>query len=199
MPVSSGSDLFDRPSNADTGERAELDRYETAGWMVRSLLYWHSTIRCQHVVEPACGSGAIVRVLYAAGCTVITNDLDPRQPADTHMDATSVDYWTRLRREHPEVRWVVTNLPFNVAFEALVPAHAAGLKLALLLRKTFLEPTATRGPWLQEHPPDRQIGLPRHKFRGGGNDSVSCDWYVWDDETTQLQRRIVIDHGAKRR
>ena len=99
--VKDARDLFDRPSNADTGERAELDRYETPGWMVRSLLHWHPQIRCSTVIEPACGDGAIVRALYAAGCTVVTNDLDPRQAADSHMDATDQALWQIHRLEGP--------------------------------------------------------------------------------------------------
>jgi hypothetical protein len=66
------------------------------------------------------------------------------------------------------------------------------------VRKTFLEPTHDRGPWLQEHPPVRSIGEPRYSFRGAGSDSVSCDWYVWKDKVAGL-RPFEIDYVAERR
>ena len=199
----SAIDLFDRPSNADTGARNELDRYETPPWMTCTLLHHHPAIRRETVLEPACGNGAIARVLTAAGCVVHTNDIDRRQPADTHEDARMEQFWAVEAARPDRAAWIVANFPFNVAFEMLVHAHAHGFNIALLLRKTFLEPTGTakkpgRGIWLQAHPPNRIIGLPRHTFRGQGNDSVSCDWMIWD-RWDRGYPPIVIDYGAKER
>ena len=138
------------------------------------------------VLEPASGDDAISDVLRAAGCTVYTNDIDPRHPAMWHQDATSPAFWRHVvdciaAGKIQPVDWVISNYPFNVAFDILkygvgVPTRGT----AVILRKTFLEPTEDRGPWLQLHPLTGGVGLPRHAFRGSGSDSVSCDWMLWE-------------------
>lgn len=192
------TDLFGRVSTADTGERSDFDFYPTPQWMTRALLHWHPRIVGRDVFECASGDDAIADVLRASGCDVFTNDIDTRHPAAIHMDATRPELWERIPRRD----WVVTNLPFNVAFGVLqhaVPWAYCGV--AVLLRKTFLEPTEERGPWLAANPPARQIGMPRHRFRGESTDSVSCDWFIWEKTSwpSQLCPSIVIDPDAKRR
>lgn len=190
------TDLFGRPSALHTGERADKDFYPTPAFMTRSLLAHEWNIRGLSVLECCSGDGAIVHVLDAYGCTVTTNDIDAQHPAQTHHDATDPAYWARLGRH----AWVITNPPFAVAFPILVQAYEhARMGVAFLLRKTFLEPTEERGPWLALHPPSRLIGQPRHAFRPGWEqDSVACDWYVWR-KFQAAGDPIVIDHLAKRR
>ena len=192
----SGVDLFGGVTTVDTGDRNAFDYYPTPAWMTRSLLHFHQSISGSKVLEPCSGDGAIVRVLEEVGCTVLTNDIDPRHPAQSHHDATDPAYWSSL----PYVEWVITNPPFNVAFPILqLATTVAQVGVALLLRKTFLEPTEERGPWLSEHPPARQIGQPRHSFRGKGSDSVSCDWCIWLRHPGTWYVPIEIDHVAERR
>lgn len=195
--------LLDPPYQQDlreicySHERSDLDFYETPSWMTRSLLHFHPAILGATILECASGRDAITRVLRdEAGCQVFTNDLDPRQPAQTHRDATTELYW----REAPLVDWVISNLPFSVAFATLVLARQhAKVGVAFLLRKTFLEPTDDRGPWLARYPPTRAIGQPRHNFRGKGSDTVSCDWDVWEHRPDRSLPPFVIDHAAERR
>lgn len=172
-------DLFGNPSNADTGARSDLDWYETPSWMTRALIHHHPILRGSRVLECASGNDAITVVLREeAGCTVFTNDINTAHPSQTHFDATTDAYW----RQAPPVEWVVSNFPFDVAFEILTRAYRhACLGVAVLLRKTFLEPTVERGPWLAQYPPACTIALPRHKFRPDTDhsDSVSCDWMIW--------------------
>lgn len=195
----SHADLFGEVSTVDTGERSLLDFYETPSWATRSLLAHEPNIRGSRVLEPCAGRDAITRVLRAYGCDVLTNDLDDRHPSFLHLDATDPAAWRTFER-HGSIDWVVTNTPFNVAFDILVQAHRiAKLGVALLLRKTFLEPTEERGPWLAEHPPTRMVGLPRHNFRGDGSDTVACDWYIWRKFKGAPWAPFVIDHMAKKR
>lgn len=194
-----GLDLFGRPSQADTGDRNAFDYYATPAWMTRALLFHHpirsSGPHVPYVLEPAAGDGAITRVLEAQGCLVDENDLDPRHQRLYRFDACDVHLW-----QFRQWDWVISNLPFNIAFPIVqhAVAHAA-IGCAFLLRKTFLEPTEDRGPWLQAHPPSRQIGMPRYSFRGTGSDSVSCDWFVWEKEPDLRLPPIVIDHDAESR
>lgn len=193
-------DLFDRPSTADTGDRSPLDLYETPAWMIASLLAHHPIDRASVILEPCCGAGSIVRALQASGCRrIITNDLDERHEATRHRDATSLLFWEMETIAH--VDWVITNPPFACAMPILEQAClVAKVGVAFLLRKTFLEPTERRGPWLSMHPPTNMIGLPRHSFRGTGSDSVSTDWYIWRKHPEQyVAPPFVIDYVAESR
>jgi hypothetical protein len=207
-----GTDLFDRPSTIDTGTRQAFDLYETPDWMTAALLRHHPIAGT--VLEPCAGDGAIVRVLEprAAIAAVLTNDIDPRHAATFHHDACGAQFWADPALTN--IDWVVTNPPFTVAIHVLEHAvRCARVGVAMLLRKTFLEPTgkrgapkpADRGPWLAAHPPTHVIGLPRHKFRrdAAGTDSVSADWMIWRrGELADLYRTarpFIIDHAAKDR
>jgi hypothetical protein len=194
------TDLFGHVATVDTGARSDFDFYETPAWMTRALLHHHPAIRGASVLEPACGRAAISDVLRAAGCRVGTNDIYPRHPAQMHEDAATDAFWPAATFVLGSRDWVVTNLPFNVAFEIVRRALPwARVGVAVLLRKTFLEPTEDRGPWLQAHPPTRQIGMPRYSFRGTGSDSVSCDWFIWEHTPDRSLPPIVIDPEARTR
>lgn len=189
--------LFGDVSIEDTGERNAFDFYPTPGFMTRSLLHFHPGISGSNVLEPCSGQNHIASVLEQAGCRVSTNDIDRRHPAMTHWNAMPAEYWDMWA---PDVDWVITNPPFTVALPILQHAvRKARVGVAFLLRKTFLEPTDDRGPWLQEHPPTRSIGQPRYSFRGSGSDSVSCDWYLWERTPDRSLPPFVIDHVAERR
>lgn len=192
-------DLFDRPSTADTGTRSPFDYHETPRFMTASLLHHHPIRTDALILEPCAGDGAIVRALVDAGYRfIVTNDLDTRHQTDLHADATDFTLWAHSTLGG--VDWVITNPPFNVAFPILMQAERlARVGVAMLLRKTFLEPTIARGPWFSVHPPTRVIGLPRHKFRGTGSDSVAADWCIWEREPDRSLPPFVIDHEAKTR
>lgn len=197
--VPMNQDLFDRPSTVDTGARNDLDYYETPSWMTKTLLHHHPLPAGARVLEPCAGDGAIARVLQAAGLHVLTNDVDPRHVTTFHLDATRPGLWDL---EIGEIDCVISNPPFNLAFQILQRAYErASMGVAFLLRKTFLEPTRARGAWLSAHPPTHIIGLPRHSFRGTGSDSVSTDWMIWAKAlpTYRSPQAIVIDARAKER
>lgn len=196
--TSAGLDLFGRVSTQqDPAARSPFDFYETARWQTMALLRHHPTLAGLTVFEPCSGRDAITDVLRRAGCAVYTNDLDARQPAETHGDATAQPIWEVAAARTPRFEAVVTNVPFALAFPILVWAVQYAPLVALLCRKTFTEPTDDRGPWLAAHPPTRQICLPRHSFRGEGSDSTSADWFLWEREPDRSLPPIVVDHLAE--
>jgi hypothetical protein len=193
----SGFDLFGDVTTVDTGIRSDFDFYETPRFQTASLLHHHPTIAGCRVLECCSGRDAIANVLRQAGCEVFTNDLDPRQPAQTHYDATAAEYW---RSFAPSVDWIVSNTTFVDAFAILQHAFEhADVGVALLLRKTFTEPTIERGQWMSTHPPTRTICLPRYSYRGTGTDSVPTDWFVWERRPDRSLPAFVIDYAAERR
>lgn len=160
--------------------RRENDAYFTPASATEQLV---GRLRLTGVVcEPCVGEHAIAEVVKREAITrLITNDLDRKRAADFHEDAAHFVFWRQLEAAGG-VDWVVTNPPFLVAVEILKYAHAHARKgVALLLRLSILEPCDDRGEWLQEHPPTRQIVLPRISFTGdGATDSVTCGWFVWE-------------------
>lgn len=226
--VDQGVDLFGHVAKSDDGSRSQFDFYETPKFMVRSLTHHHraivrsmpvfedvgpglqklnrSALRPPVILECCSGNDAIAVVLREEhGLRVHTNDIDPRHPAETHEDATQPAYWQRWRgaqgerAELPAIDWVISNLPFNVALPIVQLAlSVAQVGVAFVLRKSFLEPTKERGPWLSQFPPTREIGLPRYSFSGAGSDLIACDWMVWEHHPDRRLGRV-IDHLAESR
>lgn len=169
----------------DPAARREFDYYPTPAYQTLALLRREGNIG--DVLEPCCGDGAIVRVLKSSGIDVAwTNDLDTRWVAYSHLDITDRATWDKFA----PWRWCVTNWPFELANEAVPLAYEFMPKrpdcgLACILRLTWLEPTGEQpgdGRWqfLETHPPNRIIVLPRTDYRGNGKtDSVTSAWFVW--------------------
>jgi hypothetical protein len=165
--------------DVDPHVRREFDYYPTPAWMTRALMRRESIY---DVLEPCSGFDAIANVFRAAGQSPVTSDLNPETPAHWHLDATQERTWEQLRESL--CAWTVTNPPFDLA-DIIVPlAVRYSLPLggvAMMLRLSWLEPTAARAPFLKANPPRRLIVMPRHDWRGtGSTDSVTSAWFIWD-------------------
>lgn len=81
--------------------------------------------------EPACGDGAISKLLKQKGYNVYSTDLVDRGYGDAHFD------FLNSRQMHNNI---VTNPPFNIGTKfALHSLHCAKNKVALFQKLTFLE------------------------------------------------------------
>jgi hypothetical protein len=129
--------------------------------------------------EPACGDGAMSRVLEADGYNVISSDLEPRGYG------TQADFLNCNILHAPNI---VTNPPFKIARE--FAEHALDLKcikLALLCKLAFLE-GKERADWLEKSPLKnvyvfkKRIKFTRNgeseRVKGGG--MIAFAWYVWE-------------------
>jgi hypothetical protein len=169
--------------DVDPSTRRAFDYYPTPAWMTLALLRRENV---GDVLEPCSGYDAIANVFRARGQDPVTSDLNQETPAHWHLDATREATWVQLRESR--CLWTVTNPPFNLADQIVPLAVQYSPHVAMLLRLTWLEPTAARQRWLAAHPPRRLIVLPRHDFRGSGStDSVPAAWFIWDDN--QVGRR----------
>ena len=110
------------------------DLYETPEVATKALLRAEPLPRT--IWEPACGRGAIVRVLRDAGHRVIATDLIDYHSPD--QDHAGPDFLLERMAPHG-VEMIVTNPPFKSA--AQFAAHALDLcpRVAMLLRLSFLE------------------------------------------------------------
>lgn len=166
--------------------RREHDFYETAEWQVDALVdHFPEIMRPTYpvILCPCVGDGSLMRRLSVLNPTArfLTNDIDPSREATEHMDATSSDFWARVRHVWVHIDFVVENFPFNV--EHLIVPHAyetAAVATVAMARVSYAEPTKDRGPWLSAHPYDKRITLERHSFTGNGKtDSATTDWLIW--------------------
>lgn len=130
--------------------------------------------------EPACGDGAISRVLESAGHRVHSSDLIDRGYGIPNRDFL-LDYQTRAAN-------VITNPPFKFAEEFAL--HALGRttgKVALLCRLAWLEGQA-RHRMFKETPIARVwVFSSRVQMLRGGTDAgkgsggmIAFAWFVWD-------------------
>lgn len=145
--------------------RRHLDKYYTPKWAVEELLR-HVKIEGR-VFEPCAGTGQIASMFKDC----ITNDIT------NGYDATQKQVWELV---NDMCQWTVTNPPFNQAQKILERALETNMKIAFLLRLSFLEPTLSRRKLLSKYPPSKIIVLPRISFtEDGRTDSVTCAWMIW--------------------
>ena len=158
------------------------DLYETPPVAVTSLLAVEKLPF--RIWEPACGPGAIVRVLRAAGHDVYATDL-----VDYGMcpSQSGVDF---LMERHCPCEAIVTNPPFKLANE--FTAHALELcpRVYLLLRLAFYE-SERRAALFEKHLARIHVFSKRlpmmHRAGWDGkkaNSGMAFAWFVWDRDHT---------------
>ena len=129
--------------------------------------------------EPACGSGAMERVMLDRGYPVWGTDLHPQIP-----DTPSVDFL----QSHRPCNWIITNPPFSKATEFITHALELGKPCAFLLKSQFWH-AKSRLDLFRENPPSYVLPLTwRPDFLYGaksGSPTMECLWTVWsgDHET----------------
>lgn len=163
--------------------RHELDRYDSPHWLLTHTLRYVNVQGC--VFDPCVGGGLHASLLRESPHInqVVTNDINPLVSADYNLDATQGNLWRGLASD---IDWVVTNPPFNQAFEIAINAlNFSRVGVILFLRHSFDEPTEDRADWLNRHPTNLRLVYPRYKWRKdkhGRNwqtDSTTVDAYIW--------------------
>lgn len=169
------------------------DLYETPPVATEALL--RAERIPEHIWEPACGPGAIVDVLRAAGRKVLASDLvDYGNP--THFSRRDF----LLEQKVPDnCEMIITNPPFKLAEEFV--AHALDLcpRVIMLLRLAFLESDRRRpildcGRLARVHVFRKRLPMMhRHGWEGerNPNSGMAFAWFVWDaahEGPTELRR-----------
>lgn len=113
-----------------------MDLYETPAVAVETLLRVERLPAS--IWEPACGPGAIVRVLRAAGHTVLATDLVDYDSPD--QDGSRIDFLME-RTLPPSIEAIVLNPPFKLAGEFVEHALTLCPRVITLCRLAFYEST----------------------------------------------------------
>ena len=118
-------------------------------------------------------------MLTDEGLHVLTNDINGRLTADTHLDVLTSEFLQEYGQEDRHPLWIVTSPPYKHAFAILRQALVvARVGIIFKLRLSFLEPTKTRGTWLPKIPPALTLLLPRAVYRGR-TCNVPEAWIMW--------------------
>jgi hypothetical protein len=161
--------------------RDSLDFFETPPHYLKALGR-HLYLISGSVLEPCVGRGAISQWVCRPGVTVITNDINPKHPADLHKDARSSSLWKKV---YP--RWTITNPPFDSIERILTLALAHSTNTISLARLSILEPTITRRKFFLKHgKPSLLIVLPRYQFTKPSKDTMTCCWVGWGPDVPEL-------------
>lgn len=154
------------------------DYYPTPEWATHALVA--SEEFEGDIWEPACGDGAMSRVLETTGCPIISTDLFDRGFGEPGVDFLKTE---RL------VNNVVTNPPYNSA-EDFVKAglRQSRKKVALLLRLAFVEGANRQRTIFAETPPTRIWAFSERItfYPAGavqkGSGTTAYAWFVWDKQ-----------------
>lgn len=190
--------------------RIPLDAYDSAQGLTDILLAQPDLDIKGVVVECCAGSGAISdrlwekRLQYQRGSRIINCDVMPRCSPCRTWDATSPQDWEALiALDDPAVPtkpdWVITNPPFNLAYQILPLALRFSPRVAFLLRLSYLEPTKNRADWLVANADQLRLIIPispRPQFRLNklgepDSDSVTVAWFIWDADWSWLRLGVL--------
>lgn len=152
------------------------DFYPTPTWVTEALLGVESFNG--KILEPACGDGAIVKVLEAAGCRVDSADL-----FDWGYGKVGRDFLNFAGIADN----VVTNPPYTLAEKFVMKSlQVTTEKVALFLRLAFLESQRRQRSIFSKTPPTRvwvfseRVTMYPSGVQTAGSGTTAYAWFVWD-------------------
>lgn len=175
------------PGRPIAADRDRDDFHRTPEWATEALLRRETF---SHAVwEPACGDGAIARVVEMAGYRVHASDLIDRGYGTTGIDFLTVTAAPSVAANLS----MITNPPYHQRMPERFLHHALSLgvdKVAMLLRLLWLEGdgrsrTVFRGttPLKTVYVFSTRVDVARsdfiHRSTGHGG-TVAFAWYVWE-------------------
>jgi hypothetical protein len=166
----------------------EGDFYETPAEVTNELLKREKFDKDGLIWEPACGNGAIVKVLEEYGF----DNIDAFDIAEREFDCIETDFLKINMAFGGGIDWhipdyIITNPPFTLALPFVKQSlKFAKKKVAMLLRMQFYE-TSGRYEFLKENPPvriysisDRPVMLGEDGKPVMKSGMMWFGWFVWE-------------------
>lgn len=157
--------------------RPAADFYPTPRYATESLLQREKFTG--DILEPACGDGAISKVLDEYGYQVTSRDLYDRGYGDTGIDFLFMP-------ENESFDNVITNPPYCLASEFLETALCVSRKkVAMLLKIQFLEGVKRNhlfknAPFKSVMVFKKRLTMRREGINEGGSGMMTFAWFVWE-------------------
>lgn len=181
-PAISGAVMAGGPGSRP---RHEADFYSTPWECTQALIDAEGNALRSHmeIWEPACGTGAMSRVLEAAGLSVISTDLRETtygEGSRNFLDATQ-----------PLATAIVTNPPFSLSARFISHAlRALKVRYLALVLKSIYWHAAKRISLIEAHPPSRIFPMGwRPDFDGRGCPTMDLLWCIWDANSSGFEYR----------
>jgi hypothetical protein len=155
--------------------RAENDFYPTPAYVTTDILEREKFTGS--VWEPACGDGAMSRVIELHGYQVISSDLFDRGYGETGID---------FLLENRKVGNIITNPPFLLAEKFVKHAleYSEG-KVCMFLKLAFLEGAARKvlfqsTPLARVYVYSKRVSLQKDGVGKTGSGMIAFAWFVWE-------------------
>lgn len=166
--------FYDKPRGDDSrrtdGQKGSDNRY-TPPEAVQALMEAEYLYIPEVVWEPACGDGAISKVLEQCSRRVASSDI-----RDTGYGLAGVDFLLAQK----QVPAIITNPPFSLAHKFIAHAMTLAPYVAFLLKIQYWN-SKNRRALYNAMPCARIYPLTwRLDFTGQGAPPMDCAWYVWD-------------------
>lgn len=164
-------------------KRKEADFYPSPPDVTEALMQFLQLDNDTFVWEPACGDGAMSRMLERHVKTVVSTDLrdDPSIYGKRGIDFLNAD---------GDADWVITNPPFNLAEGFIRKSLSITPNVAMLLKSQYWH-AASRLSLFNEHPPTFVLPLTwRPSFlekERGNSPLMDVIWVVWRGKTNVTQ------------
>lgn len=170
-------------SNHSKDDRADDDYYATDPKAVEKLLEKEEFAK--YIWEPACGGGHISRVLLEHGYDVRSSDI-----VDRGFEGTEILDFLRAYKNDRRMmipRDIITNPPYKYAkefVEKAIDLSSEGVKIAMLLKLTFLEGKA-RAELFRRYPPlkvyvfSSRINCGKNGDFSSSQSAVAYAWFIW--------------------
>lgn len=179
--------------------RPMLDFYETPPWAVRAVCPYLPVHAGTRILDPGCGSGAILRELGAVyqENEILGLEKDHARYAacaeSTELPVEEGDFLTYEGRHD----LVVSNPPYSIALEFVQKALTVAPVVAMLLRLPWLA-SMSRAEWHRENPAFVAVLPRRPSFTSDGKtDATEYAWFIWG--TPFGGRWVILDCEKRKR
>lgn len=176
-------------NNSTQNKRKEADFYPTPTNVTEALISFIKGFVAADklkVWEPACGDGAMSKVLQNEGYDVVSTDI-----RDTGFGVGGIDY---LLAPPEDCDAIITNPPFKLSSEFISKAIQEVPIVAMVLKSQYWH-ASKRTELFKEHPPAWVLPLNwRPDFLNGergGSPTMECLWTVWILGQTDTRYRIL--------
>ncbi len=166
--------------------RRELDFYPTPKEVTIALMEYLN-LPPRRIWEPACGNGAMSKVLESYRHTVISSDISGSSYGIENLDFLSDTF------QIGEVDAIITNPPFNLSEDFIRKSLKEARLVAMVLKSQYWH-AAKRLKLFQEFPPSHVLPLTwrpdflEHERTDGkkGSPTMEVCWTVWDKSANHM-------------